>query len=71
MVKGDRRVTERFGIAQERVHYILTEDLHMRKVSAYWVPRFLRADKKYTKQNMSRANLDLLRQILTSFCSGL
>ena len=42
MVMGDRRVTETYiaiavRISQEIVHFILMEDLDMRKLSARWV----------------------------------
>ena len=64
MVMDDRWVTERcidssVGISQEIVHSILTEDLNMRKLSARWVPRLLTVDQRHTRQNMSRANLNL------------
>ena len=64
MVMGDRQVTERciassVGISQEIVHSILTEDLNMRILSARWIPRFLTADQRHTRQNMSLANLNL------------
>ena len=73
MVISDRRVTERYiacavGIFQERVHSILTEDLDMRNLSAHWVARPLTDDQKHTRQNMSHADLNVFRQILTSFC---
>ena len=64
MVMGDRRVTERckasaVGISQEIVHFILTEELNMRKLSACWVSRLLTVDQRHTRQNMLHANLNL------------
>ena len=72
MVMGYRQVTERYitsavGISGEIVHTIFTEDLNMRKLSAHWVPTLLTIDQKHTRQTMSHANLNFLRQILTSF----
>ena len=63
MVMGDR-VTERciasaVGTSQEKVHFILTEILNMRKLSARWVPSLLTVEQRHTRQNMSLANLDL------------
>ena len=34
------------GISNERVHHILYKHLHMRKLSARWVPRLLTIDQK-------------------------
>lgn len=47
----DRRATvcdmaEELGISSERVHHILHEKLHMRKVCTRWVPRLLGAEQK-------------------------
>ena len=72
IVMTDRRVTERFiastvGISQGRVHYILTEDLEMRKLSARWVPRLLTVDQKHTRRRLSRTNLNLFEEDPANF----
>ena len=64
MVSCDRQVTGRYiasvvGISQERVLFIPTKDLEVRKLSARWVLRLLNVDQKHTEWNMSRGNLNL------------
>ena len=54
-----RYIASAVGNIQERVHFILTEDLAMRKLLARWVPRILIADQKHIKQNMSHAKRNL------------
>jgi hypothetical protein len=51
MILYDRRITakrisETFEISQERVGYIIHENLDMRKLSAKWVPKCLNAVQK-------------------------
>ena len=72
IIMTDRRVTERYiastvGISQKRVHFILTEDLEMRKLSARWVPRLLTLDQKHTRRTLSRTNLNLVEEIPANF----
>ena len=72
IVMTDRRVTERyiastFGISQERVHSILTEDLEMRKLSAHWVPRLLTVDQKHTRCTLSHTNLNFFEEDPANF----
>ena len=62
IIMADRRVTERciatqMGISQERIHAVIHNELHMSKVSACWIPKFLRPDLRRTRLNMSRENL--------------
>ena len=64
MVMGHRLVTERciassVGISQEKMHFILTEDLNRRKLPARWVTGLLTVDQRHTRQNMSLANMNL------------
>ena len=55
---GDREIyiASAVGISQERVHSIFTEDLDLRKLSALGTQT---SDQRHTRQNMSRANLNL------------
>jgi len=51
LILEDRRISaksiaEQLGISRERVGSIIHEDLHMRKLSAKWVPKCLNADQK-------------------------
>jgi len=51
LILKDRRIsakstTEQLGISRERVGSIIYEDLDMRKLSAKWVPKYLKADQK-------------------------
>ena len=75
IVMTDRQVTERyiastFGISQERVHSILTEDLEMRKLLARWVPRLLTVDRKHTRRTLWRTNLNLFEEDPANFLKG-
>ena len=62
IVMGDRQITETFiasalGISQERVHFILTDELNIKKqTSARWVPRVLIVYQKHT--NLLRTDPD-------------
>ena len=54
LILEDRRIStksvaEQLGISRERVGSIIHEDLDMRKLSAKWVPKCLKADKKTSK----------------------
>ena len=51
LILEDRRVSaksiaEQMGISRERVGSTIHEDLDMRKLSAKWVPKCLKADQK-------------------------
>jgi len=50
ILKGRRisakSIVEQLGISRERVGSIIHEDLDMRKLSAKWVPKCLKADQK-------------------------
>ena len=41
-----KSIAEQLGISRERVGSIIHEDLDMRKFSAKWVPKYLKADAK-------------------------
>lgn len=78
IVLNDRRsklveIAEAVGISTERVHYILTEVLDMRKLSARWVPRLLTPEQKLIRKMISEECLarlqhnpvDFLRRFIT------
>ena len=49
LILEDRRISaksiaEQLGISRERVGSIIREDMDMRKLSAKWVPKCLKAD---------------------------
>ena len=51
LILEDRRISaksiaEQLGISRERVWSIIHEDLDMRKLSAKWFPKYLKADQK-------------------------
>ena len=76
IVMTDRRITERYiastvGISHKRVHSILTDVLLMRKLSARWVPRLLTVNQMHNRRTLSRANLNLIREILSIFFKDL
>ena len=43
---SDKSIAEQLGISREPVGSIIYEDLDMRKLSAKWVPKCLKADQK-------------------------
>jgi len=51
LILEDRRISaksiaEQLGISHERVGSTIHEDLDMRKLTAKWVPKYLKADQK-------------------------
>jgi len=72
MVLDDRRmkvreIAESIGISEERVGYILHEELDMKKLCARWVPRLLTADQKRTCMKISEQCLERLNKNETDF----
>ena len=62
IIMENRRITERYiatelDISQERIHAVIHNELHMSKVLARKVPKFLGPDLRRTRLNMSRDNL--------------
>ena len=51
-------IGEQLGISRERVGSIVHEDLHMRKLSAKWVPKCLNADQKRQRCLSSEQHLE-------------
>ena len=43
-----RTISSQLGVSKSYIHQILTDNLHMRKVSAGWVPRLLSDEQKAT-----------------------
>lgn len=67
IVLADRKVklneiAKTIGISKERVGHIIHECLHMRKLCARWVPRFLTIDQKDQRVRLSTANLALFNR---------
>lgn len=67
MVLDDRRVKVReignaIGISNDRVHFILQQELHMKKLSARWVPHLLTVDQKRIRMKISQACLDRFKR---------
>lgn len=67
MVMEDRKlkvrdIAETLGISYDRVHNILHEYLHMRKLSARWVPRLLTIDHKRERVNLCKHGLGLFQR---------
>lgn len=63
IVLNDRRlklteIAEIVKISKERVHFILTTELDMHKLSARWVPRLLSVENKRVRCQLSQAGLD-------------
>jgi len=71
-VLNDRRVKVRelsniANISTDRVHNILHEHLHMKKLSARWMPRLLTVDQKRIRMNISQECLDMFKRNSTEF----
>lgn len=74
VILADRRVTIRHvaevtGISYGSIQRILTNELHMRKVSARWVPKMLNDEQKKKRIDMSRANLEKFQADKENFLS--
>jgi len=64
----DRRISvksiaEQLGISRDWVWSIIHEDLEMRKLSAKWVPKCLKADQKRQRRKSSGKIWDFFRSI--------
>ena len=75
LILEDRRIsaksiTEQLGISRERVGSIIHEDLDMRKPSANWVPKWLKADRKRQRCQLSEQILEFFRRDQNYFLSG-
>jgi len=76
LILDDRRISakslaEQLGISRERVGFIIHEDLDMRKLSAKWVPKCLKADQKRQRCQSSEQLLEFLRRDPNDFLSRL
>ena len=63
LILEDRRISakslaEQLGISRERVRSIIHEDLDTWKLSAKWVPKFLKVDQKRQQCQSSEQILD-------------
>lgn len=74
IVLGDRRITmgqiaEEVGCSITTIHRILHNHLHMKKLSARWVPRMLRDDQKRKRRMISQQLLDQMHADKENFFS--
>jgi len=65
-----KSIAEQLGISHERVGSITHEDLDMRKLSAKWVPKCLKANQKRQRCQSSEKILDVFRRDSNDFLSG-
>ena len=65
-----KSIAEKLGIAPERVGSIVHEDLDMRKLSAKWYPKYLKADQKRQRCQSSEKILEFFRCYPNDFLSG-
>lgn len=56
-------IAKDLGIADERMFYMLTVELRMKKLSAGWMPRILTMDQKSQRMGICQESLDVLIQI--------
>jgi len=66
-----KSIAEQLGISPERVGSIIHEDLDMRKLSATWVPKYLKADQKRQRCQSSEKNWNFFRRDPNDFLSRL
>jgi len=67
LIFEDRRISaksvaEQLGFSRERVRSIIHEDIDMRKLSAKWVPKCLKADQKLQRCQSSEQLLEFFRR---------
>ena len=60
-------IAETIGISQERVGYILPEELNTKKLCARWVPQLLTADQKHTHVKISEQCMERFNKNKTDF----
>ena len=73
LILEDRRmsaksIAEQLGISRERVGTIIHEDLHIRKLSPKWVPKYLKADQKHQRCQSSEQYLEFFGAIQLISC---
>jgi len=66
-----KSIAEQLGISHERVGFIIHEDLDMRKLSAKWVPKCLKADQKRPRCRSSEQILEFFLHDPNNFLSRL
>jgi len=76
LILEDRRIlaksiAEKLGTSRERVGSIVHEDLDIRKLSAKWVPKCLKADQKRQRWQSSEHLLEFFRRDPNDFLSRL
>jgi len=54
-------------ISNDHIHNLLHEHLHMKKLSARWMPRLLTVDQTRIQMNVSKEYLDMFVRNLTDF----
>ena len=67
MIMENRRmkvceIAEDVGISTERVHNILHEKLHVKKLCTRWVPQLLTLDQKRMRKNVSMQCLTMFKR---------
>jgi len=74
VILGDRCLTIReiaaiTGVSKSQVHRIMSEELHMRKLTARWVPRLLNNDQKANRKSACQELLQLVHDLGEAFWS--
>jgi len=57
-----REIAEATGISIERIHFILHNELNMKKLSTRWVPRLLTAEQKRVRMRTSANCLEVFKK---------
>jgi len=66
-----KSIAEQLDISCERIGSIIRENLDMRKLSAKWVPKCLKADQKRQRCQLSEQLLEFFRRYPNDFLSRL
>jgi len=66
-----KSIAEQLGISRERVGSTIHEDLDMRKLSAKWVPKYLKADQQRQRCQSFEQYLEFFRRDPNDFLSRL
>ena len=67
MFPRKREIADTIGISDERVLYILHEELHMKKLFGKLVPHSLTIQQKLNRKQISQRNLKRFKQNQTDF----
>ena len=66
-----KSIAAQLGFSRERVGSIIRKDLDKRKISAKWIPKFVKADRTRQRCHLSEQHLEFIRRDPNDFMSRL